>query len=106
MREDFQMFQGNVLLESELSAKKINRQKHNSDYLPSGGRGGEGASPPPSEVFWMFFFDDKVSATGAFSSCSFNLRARSPSGWAPVRAHFETSLVMVSYYDYEILLYK
>ena len=89
MREDFQTFRGNVLLESELSAKKINRHKHYSDYLPSGR--GLGGIPPPSEVFWMFFLDDKVSATDAFSSCSFNLRA-----------HFETSLVMVSYYDYEI----
>ena len=35
MHEDFVMFQGNVLPESELSAKKINRQKHYNDYLPS-----------------------------------------------------------------------
>ena len=38
-----------------------------------------------------FFLDDKTSAPDVFSSCSF----------IP-RAHFETSLVMVSYYGYEI----
>ena len=52
-----------------------------------GGIGGGEWLPPLSEVFWMFFLEDKASATDAFSSCSFNLRA-----------HFETNLVMVSYY--------
>ena len=51
-----------------------------------GDAGGEWL-PPLSEGSWMFFLEDKASATDAFSSCSFN-----------VRAHFETSLVMVSYY--------
>ena len=55
-----------------------------------GGVGGEWL-PPLSGGFWMFFLDDNTSAKDAFSSCSFNLRA-----------HFETSLVMVSYYNYEI----
>ena len=46
-----------------------------------------------TKVFWSFFFflKDKTSAPNDFGSCSF----------IP-RAHFETSLVMVSYYGYEI----
>ena len=43
----------------------------------------------------MFFLDDKTSAPDVFSSCSFI-----PGG------HFETSLVMVSYYGYEILRHQ
>ena len=46
-------------------------------------RGGAG-SPPPPEVFWSFFLDDKTSAPDVFNSCSFI-----------IRTHFETSLVMV-----------
>ena len=44
-----------------------------------------------AEAFLIFFLDDKASASDVFSSCSF----------IP-RTHFETSLVMVSYYGYEI----
>ena len=42
---------------------------------------------PSLRFFGCFSLEDKASATDAFSSCSFNLRA-----------HFETILVMVSYY--------
>ena len=41
--------------------------------------------------FLIFFLEDETSAPDVFSSCSF----------IP-RAHFETSQVMVRYYDYEI----
>ena len=53
--------------------------------------------PPPSEVFFLVFFfqNDKTSAADVLSSCSF----------IP-HAHFETSLVMVSYYSYEIWHHK
>ena len=55
----------------------------------------ERTSPPfprplPSEVFWSFFQDNETSASNVFRSCSF----------IP-RAHFETSLLMVSHYGYE-----
>ena len=43
------------------------------------------------KVFLIFFLGDKTSAVEVFCSCSFILRA-----------HFETSLLMVSYYGYEI----
>ena len=43
------------------------------------------------KVFLIFFLGDKTSALEVFCSCSFILRA-----------HFETSLLMVSYYGYEI----
>ena len=52
--------------------------------------GGGVASSDPSEVFFSFFLDDKTSAPDVFNSFSFF-----------PRAHFETSLVMVSYYGYE-----
>ena len=45
----------------------------------------------PSEVFLSFFLDDKISAPDVLSSWSF----------IP-RTHFETSLVMVSYFGYKI----
>ena len=49
--------------------------------------------PAPLRLFWVFFFqEDKTSAPDVFSSCSFILRA-----------HFETSLVMVSYYGYDVI---
>lgn len=48
-----------------------------------------------SEVFLSFFLDDKTSAPDVFSCCSF----------IP-HAHFEASLVMVSYYGYEIRRHK
>ena len=56
-----------------------------------------GWQPAPSEGFLKFFFflKDKTSAPNDFGSCSF----------IP-RAHFETSLVMVSYYGYEIWRHK
>ena len=54
-----------------------------------GGGGGVVFATP--SFFWVFFLDDKTSAPDVFCSCSF----------LP-RAHFETSLVMVSYSDYEI----
>ena len=44
-----------------------------------------------TKVFLSFFLEDKTSARDVFSSCLFIL-------WA----HFETSLVMVSCYGYEI----
>ena len=53
--------------------------------------GGEGGYYPPLKVFLSFFPEDKTSAPDVFSSCSF----------IP-RADFETSLVMVSCYGYEI----
>ena len=45
---------------------------------------------PASEVFPSFFLDDKTSAPDIFSSCSFIHHV-----------HFETSLVIVSYYGYD-----
>ena len=60
-----------------------------------GGGGGWGRLQPASEVFFIFFLDGKTSAPDVFSSCSF----------IP-RAHFETSLVMVSHYGYEIWRHK
>ena len=47
------------------------------------------------EVFLSFFLDDKTSAPDVFSSCSFISRT-----------HFETSLVMVSDFGYEIWRHK
>ena len=60
-----------------------------------GGAGGDGWLPPLPKVFLIFFLDDKISGPDVFCSCSF----------IP-RAHFETSLVMVSYYGYEIWRHK
>ena len=54
-------------------------------------RGGGGGYYPSLKVFLSFFPEDKTSAPDVFSSCSF----------IP-RADFETSLVMVSCYGYEI----
>ena len=51
-----------------------------------GGGGGGGLS---------FFLEDKTSAPDVFSSCSF----------IPC-AHFETSLVIISFYGYEIWRHK
>ena len=50
---------------------------------------------PPRKVFLSFFVEDKTSALDVFSSCSF----------IPC-AHFETSLVMVSCYGYEVRRHK
>ena len=55
------------------------------------GRGGGGVVRVRVKVFLIFFLGDKTSALEVFCSCSFILRA-----------HFETSLLMVSYYGYEI----
>ena len=57
--------------------------------------GGGVASSDPSEVLFSFFLDDKTSAPDVFNSFSFF-----------PRTHFETSLVMVSYYRYEIRCHK
>ena len=46
----------------------------------------------PDKVFQFFSLDDKTSAPEVFCSCSFILRE-----------HFETSLVMVSYYGYDFI---
>ena len=46
---------------------------------------------PLSEVFLSFFLDNKPSAPDVFSSCSFT----------PL-THFETCLIMVSHYGYDI----
>ena len=54
------------------------------------GEGG-GMDAIPLKVFLSFFLEGKISAPDVFSSCLF----------IP-RAHFETNLVMVSYYGYEI----
>ena len=51
--------------------------------------------PPPHKFFLSFSLEDKTSAPDVFSSCSF----------IP-RADFETSLVMVSCYGYEIWRHK
>ena len=56
----------------------------------TGGGGGGGA-----EVFLSIFLEDKESAPDVFSSCS-----------CISRAHFEASLVMVSFYGYEIRRHK
>ena len=52
---------------------------------------GEGGGRQPPGVFLSFFLEDKTSAPDVFTSCSF----------IPC-THFQTSLVMVSYYGYEI----
>ena len=56
-----------------------------------GGGGGWVDATPPYGFSEFFFLEDKTAAPVIFSSCSFTLRA-----------HFETSLVMLSCYGYEI----
>ena len=51
--------------------------------------------PPPIRFFLVFFLKDKTSAYDVFSSCSF----------IP-NADFETSLVIVSCYSYEMWRHK
>ena len=53
----------------------------------------DGFLPPPLPLrfFWSFFLNEKTSAADVFSSCLFIHHA-----------HLETSLVMVSYYGYEM----
>ena len=60
------------------------------DYLTLGRTKGVGWMPPPHKVFLGFLLEDKTSAPDLFSSCSI----------IPC-AHFESSLVMVSFY-YEV----
>ena len=47
--------------------------------------------PSPPKVFLSFFLEDKTSVPDVFSSCSF----------IP-NPHFESSSVIVSFYDHEI----
>ena len=56
---------------------------------------GGGVIDSPLKVFLSFFLEGKTLATYVFSSCSFI-----PS------AHFESGLVMDSFYDYEIWHHK
>ena len=60
-----------------------------------GGELGGCNPPPPLEVVLIFFSLDDKTSPEVFSSCSFILCA-----------HFETSLVVVIYYVYEILRHK
>ena len=60
-----------------------------STFGRAGGGGGGGWHP--HKVFQSFFLEDKTSSLDVFSSCSF----------IPY-AHFETRLVMVSRYGYDI----
>ena len=60
-------------------------------YNGVGGGGGVDATVLPIRFFSVVILEDKTSAPDVFSSCSF----------IP-RADFETSLVMVSCYGYEI----
>ena len=55
--------------------------------------GGSGLYHPLHKVFFFlsFFLEDKTSVPDVFSTCSFISRT-----------HFETSLVMDSYYGYEL----
>ena len=73
--------------------KKINTFCFNFRTYKCGGGGvGVGvASSDPSEVFFSFFLDDVTSAPDFFNQFSFFSCT-----------HFEISLVMVSYYRYEI----
>ena len=58
-------------------------------------KGGGGGGWHPHKVFQSFFLEDKTSSLDVFSSCSF----------IPY-AHFETRLVMVSRYGYDIWRHK
>ena len=55
-----------------------------------GGRGGW-VDAIPSQVFLVLFLDDQASTTDVFCSCLFILRT-----------YFDTRLVMISFYGYEI----
>ena len=57
----------------------------------NGGGGGWVVAHTP-KVFLIFSLDDKLSAPEVFYNCSFMI----------TRVHFETSLVMVTYYGSEI----
>ena len=56
---------------------------------------GKGGGGHPHNFFLSFFVEDKTSAPDVFSSCLFILHA-----------NFETSLVMVSCYGYDIWRHK
>ena len=56
-----------------------------------GGGGAADCHAPTHKAFMIFFLEDKTSAPEVFCRCSF----------IPC-AHLETSLVVVSYYGYEI----
>ena len=58
-------------------------------------RGERGGGRHPLRFFWFLFQGDKTSAPEVFCSCSFIHRA-----------HFETRLLMVSYYGYNIWRHK
>ena len=53
--------------------------------------GGGGVDAIPSQVFLVLFLDDQASTTDVFCSCLFILRT-----------YFDTRLVMISFYGYEI----
>ena len=53
--------------------------------------GGGGVGAIPSQVFLVLFLDDQASTTDVFCSCLFILRTC-----------FDTRLVMISFYGYEI----
>ena len=56
------------------------------------GHTNKGGGRMASTLFPSFFLEDQTSASEVFSSCSF----------IPRTSDFETSLVMISYYGYEI----
>ena len=56
-----------------------------------GGGGGGRVDAIPSQVFLVLFLDDQASTTDVFCSCLFILRT-----------YFDTRLVMISFYGYEI----
>ena len=72
-----------------LTKLSVNYYKNNI-YVLALGRTRRDGCHPASEVFLSFFLVDKTSVSDISSSCSF----------IP-HAHFETSLVIVSYYGYD-----
>ena len=73
------------------SKNSFNPRTYKEEGGGGGGGGGGSAGCHSTKVFLSFFLEDKTSAPDVFSSCSFI-------PWA----YFETSLVMVSCYGYEI----
>ena len=80
----------------EKSYSEFNRKTHVTTHFSCAGWMPP-PPPPPHEVFLTFFLEDKTSAPDVFSSCSFIPCAH---------FKFETSLVMVSCYGYEIWRHK
>lgn len=72
-----------------LTKLSVNYYKNNI-YVLTMGRTRRDGCHPASEVFLSFFLVDKTSVSDISNSCSF----------IP-HAHFETSLVIVSYYGYD-----